>query len=138
MSKTKNALSSNISIIVAVVALLSVASVLGSRDEVSTAAGVLTGGALAVAALLVARARARKRPEDAGPVDRVAAGMADERDRAVQQQAYAFTGIAALVLACAGSVAATLGMDAAVIVGALPLALVVALVIGYVLSNRRM
>ena len=110
MSKTKNAITSNLSIIVAVVVLLSVASVLGSRGDTSTAAGVLTGGALAVAALLVARARARRRPDDAGTVDRVVAGTADERDKAVQQGTYAFTGLAPLVLTCAGSVAATLGV----------------------------
>lgn len=138
MSKTKNAITSNLSIIVAVVVLLSVASVLGSRGDTSTATGVLTGGALAVAALLVARARARRRPDDAGPVDRVVAGTADERDKAVQQGTYAFTGLAALVLTCAGSVAATLGVDAKAIVGALPLALVASLVLGYGLSNRRM
>ncbi|PWD51138.1 hypothetical protein C8046_11270 [Serinibacter arcticus] len=121
----------------AVVVLIAVAAPLLANGDGDTAAGVLTGGGLVVAAGLAATWWSRRRADRAGTATRVLGGTPDERDSAVFTRTAAVTGVAALAFAAAGSLAVSFGVDAATIVSALPFALLVTVAITFVVVNRR-
>ncbi len=77
--------------------------------------GMLGGFAAGLVAVALASWRSKHHGGDVTVAERIAAGVADERDQAIKQQAWAFTGRASLVYAGATSIALMLGTPAGLV-----------------------
>jgi len=75
-----------------VVVVAGLATVVAHSGNTAMAAGMLTGGALAVVAVLVAARLYRRRRGDVPTGARVLAGPVDERDRRLVGRSWAITG----------------------------------------------
>jgi membrane protease YdiL (CAAX protease family) len=124
-------------IVCALAAALGLAAVLDAVGERDTAAGVLTGGLLVVALILVARWRSRRNATSAATASRVAGGAPDERDAQVLQRTMAVVGVAALLASSLGVVVMFLDVDAEVVLGSMPWVLLVTAVVTFVVVDRR-
>jgi hypothetical protein len=124
-------------ILCALAASLAVAGLLAGAGERDTAAGVLTGGLFVVLLMLVGRWRSARDVTSAATASRVAAGAPDERDAQVLQRAFAVVGLAALLASALGVVTMYLGVDAEVLVAAMPWVHVLVGVVAFVVVDRR-
>jgi peptidoglycan/LPS O-acetylase OafA/YrhL len=99
--------------------------------------GFLVGGTVALVGSLVAGWRTYRRPERATAADRAFAAGGDERDRSVLTRSLAVVGLLSLPLTSVACVAVAVDADALAVVGALTVALLAALVVAFIVYNRR-
>ena len=118
-----------------VVAALAVAlTAVGHPD---TASGAVIGGGMAIGLAVVARYRAVRRADVAGPGSRIGAGVADERDRRILTAALATTGYASFLTLTGTSVAVAAGMDPIAVVGVATFVQIGVLALAFVVAARR-
>jgi ABC-type Mn2+/Zn2+ transport system permease subunit len=117
--------------------ILVLAAVTAAGGERDTAAGILTGGLLALGLAVVARVRSVRRGLQAATASRVVGGEPDERDRLVYQRAAAAVGVSAFVAAPVAMVANLFGADAETLLGALPWVFIGVGVVAFVVIDRR-
>jgi hypothetical protein len=139
-SRTRSTLVTSLSVLGAVVAVVSIWMLLRSSDSESAqsmAKGSLVGGAIGIAAATIAIWRARRRPDKASSSDRITSGLADERDRAVWRQATSIVGMCALPLCSVAAVAASLGAPVDAVMAILLWTQLVLLVVTVAVVERR-
>lgn len=139
-SRTRTTLVLALTALGAVVAVVSIWMLLRSDDSDSAqsmAKGVLVGGAFGISAGAVAIWRARRRPDKASSSDRIASGLADERDRAVWRRSTSILGIAALPLGAAATVATGLGAPVDAVMAILLWSQLILLVVTLAVVDRR-
>jgi hypothetical protein len=124
-------------VVCALAAALGLAALLDRAGEPDTAAGVLTGGLFVVALILVGRWRSSRDATSAATASRVAAGEPDERDTRVLERSFAAVGLCALLATSLGVVVMFLGVDAEVVLSAMPWVLIGTGVTAFVVIDRR-
>lgn len=105
--------------------------------QTDTAAGVAVGVTVMLILGAVARRRARRSPDSATSLDRLAAGSADERDRKILLIAGAATGGAAVLLSVVAMVVTALDGGAQSIITAQPTALLGVFAVSVLLADRK-
>ncbi|ACZ21028.1 hypothetical protein Sked_10820 [Sanguibacter keddieii DSM 10542] len=139
-TRSKTALYLSLAALGAIVAVVSIWMLLRSNDSdtaQSMAKGVLQGGAVGAALGLLAIWRALRRPDKAKAGDRIAAGLADERDRSVWRRSTSILGTAALPLCGAAAVATGLGAPVDAVMAILLWTQLVLLVVSVAVIDRR-
>jgi hypothetical protein len=97
----------------------------------------VVGGGLGLVYTVLARVRATRRADVAGPAARIVARMGDERDHRIMEWALARTGYASLWTVGAAVVAAFLGADAGVVVAALFVTQLLVFAVSFGIALRR-
>jgi len=100
--------------------------------------GFLVGAGITVLAGGIAVWRAWKRPESATSAERTVAQRADERDRAIQQRAFAVAGAITIPLTALAAIAIAVGVDTAPVLAILLWSQLVILALAYLRASRTM
>ncbi len=122
----------------AIVALATGAIVLRAHGPGNMWAGYLVGGTVTVVLILFALWRARRSPQTATTAERAVSPQADERDRAVRDQALAVLGAYSIPFAAAAAVAVALGVPAVPALAVLLWELLALLAVAFWRANRAM
>jgi len=125
-----------IGLLAGLVAVVGGYALLEPRAPGNVAAGFLGGGLSALALIALQRWRVLRRSAS-GAAARWAAGEPDERDDAILTRALAVVGFAGIFGGSAAVVAMFAGVDAAVLLGALPAVLIAVLVVAFAVYSRR-
>lgn len=119
------------------VALLSIWLLLGDHVPAGMRSGFLVGGAVAIVAFGFATWRARSRPGSASTAERVVAGAGDERDAAVFTRSLSVGGLLAIPMISVAAIALAAGAGTEATMAILLWAQMLAVVISFVVINRR-
>lgn len=125
-----------VGLLAGLVAVIAGYALLEPRAPGNVATGFLGGGLAALALIALQRWRVMRRASG-GAAARWAAGEPDERDDAILTRALAVVGFAGILGGSAAVVAMFAGVDAAVLLGALPAVLIAVLVIAFAAYSRR-